>query len=540
MATTEEKMTTPKYLTTLGWDSSKWTVLKEAEWLPLQKVSGYQTYVYDAVKDPTGREMFGKNARVVKIEWMNKNMASVTEVAPPPAEVDNTPPPPVQEADTTPPPPANVPEEIKEIAKASPNVEIVSVPPVEDKQLPLRKAQMAAIGWTIDTFSELMKKDDKIVSFDGLRNYSDEEFYAMLAAPTKKPEEIEVVEETVVENEWDSFVHTRVDSLLDLRFKKDDKDKELLHASDGELISYEDIDTMENDDWIAYIRLYKSLMSAAPGKEKELREVLKKKAIEADAEKERMSAKKIEDQRTKDQEDRDRVATEASDKLQKDAEETSQKLTDEGASEKAKAEEAINAVKDNQSGEDLDKRMEYFLEKGFEVDSSDGDRPFLHLADMKLLLDEISDMDKKEWIACKKKYSAKKIEKRKADHDEYEDQLKASQSIVDNPEDDEKNEALIRDHEARSGKGEHKVSVESTMTTGDTGGFFSQLATLGFGSAILQMSKDENGEITVRFNIKDTDETCSSESVIFKDIVGTPEELDKIFMDRISQPFKKV
>lgn len=458
MATTEEKMTTPKYLTTLGWDAEKWTVLKEAEWLPLQKVSGYQTYVYDAVKDPTGRELFGKNARVVKTEWMNKHMASVTEVAAPPVEVDNTPPPPVQEADTTPPPPANVPEEIKEIAKVSPNVEIVSVPPAENKSLGLRKAQMAAIGWTVNDGSESMTKGEEIVGYDYLNTCTDDEFYAMLSAPTKKAaidnlivsaaesvKNIEVVEEEL-KNDWDKFVHDRVEQLISFRFKVDEKDKELLHTSDGEMISYEDIDTMENDDWIAYIKLYKSLMAATPGKEKELRQVQIKKAEERAEETAKATAKKIEDQRIEDDAKRKSVETEKSKKLQEAADKKSQELTEEAEKEKEKAIESVTG-----NGKESPKEKISVTEKEAEFLS---------------------------------------------------------------------------------------VHPDVSMTTGDTGGFFHQLATLGFGSAILQMSKDENGEITVRFNIKDTDETCSSDSVIFKDMVGTPEELDKIFMERISQPFK--
>jgi hypothetical protein len=91
------------YLVKLGWDSKKWTVLKDDEWQPLSQVSGWQNNVFDAVKDPVGRQAFGKNARIVNREWMNKNMASVVKVE---AEVPAAP---VPDAPPAPPTPPSVP-----------------------------------------------------------------------------------------------------------------------------------------------------------------------------------------------------------------------------------------------------------------------------------------------------------------------------------------------------------------------------------------------------------------------------------------------
>lgn len=450
MATTEAKLTTPEYLTKLGWDASKWTVLTEEQWLPLQKVSGYQTYVYDAVKDPIGRGLFGKNARVVKTEWMNKNMASVTEVKAPETKI--APPPSAPPAAPPKAPPA-VPQDIKEIADASPNVVIASVPKAENSDLGLRKAQMAAISWTIETDKDVMSKDDKTISFEELSAMTNDEFYAMLAEPTKKAEtkkeeEVEV-EEIIVEQEFDKFVHDRADQLISYRFTVDEKDKHILHTSDGEMITYEEIDAMENDDWIAYVKLYKSLTLAKPGEERALRDAQLRKEEErsklADAE-------KIEAQRAKDLEARTKVANEAAAKLQAEADKNATELAEKEAKEKADADKAL-----------ADKK---------EADQKEADR----------LLSE-----------AEAEVMAKKAEKR---------------------------------------------AKEKEMTTGDIGGFFSQIATVGFGSSTLQMNKLEDGKISVQLMVSDTDDTCSSKVIHFKEIVGTPEELDKIFMDKIRQPFK--
>jgi len=90
-------MSEQDYLTFLGYTpTTEWMVLKSEESKPLLEISGSQNNMYGA-SDPTGEKMFGKNAKIVKRSWYEKNTVSTKpeSVSPPPPPAAKTGPEPV-------------------------------------------------------------------------------------------------------------------------------------------------------------------------------------------------------------------------------------------------------------------------------------------------------------------------------------------------------------------------------------------------------------------------------------------------------------
>lgn len=279
-------MEVKEYLSQLGWEANKWTVLKDGEWQPLTKVSGYQNHIFDAVKDPNGRQMFGKNARVVEVAWMNKHLASVNEV--PKAE-------PKKEI----PAPAPIPEPAKEEKKIpevpTPEPEAEAIKEDTDKELKDRVEVLVKKGFTNNEAAGfLYHPDGHVVKYDDLKAMSEEEFHEKDFVPAKEekkeeevtvkevakasdnvqivtmPKQEEAPEEEEEKEDWKAHVFAREKQLLKLRFKKDENDEEKLIGPDDFTLFYADLDSLENNDWTSIIKKYTALSNAKPGKEKEL------------------------------------------------------------------------------------------------------------------------------------------------------------------------------------------------------------------------------------------------------------------------------
>jgi len=191
-----------QYMDFMGW-KSEWKFLNTAEVESLGDLTKIPNYINNTYKasDKDAVNLGGKKAMVVKKDWLEKETSFFANVTPVEQPVETPkasippPPPPLEKTvvDTS-----GVPEDIKQVAEASDNIHIVTMPKQEEQ------------------------------------------------APEIKS------------TEWEPHVHNRVKVLLSLKFEVDDDDKELLHAPDQEMISYEDIDTMENAEWTSFVNVYKS------------------------------------------------------------------------------------------------------------------------------------------------------------------------------------------------------------------------------------------------------------------------------------------
>lgn len=150
-------MTEQDYLTFLGYvPVTDWMILKPEVYKPLLEISGHQNNMFSP-GDPKGTELFGKNFKVVKRAWYNKNTVS-TE-----AEKTSAPPPPV---------PNSGPE--------------VITPVKEESVLDLRLENLKDKGLTIDYIKKIVLFPQGDVDFDTIENYPNPVWIKVLAKDYSK------------------------------------------------------------------------------------------------------------------------------------------------------------------------------------------------------------------------------------------------------------------------------------------------------------------------------------------------------------------
>ena len=152
-------MSIKDYLEMLNWDTKLWTILSKEEVKPLQEIKGHQNYIYTI--SPKGEKSFGKGAKVVKIEWMNKHLETKEEAP-------------------------EVPEnksDIQKVADVSPNVDIptVSKPDTKDKfKSRLEFLQKNGLEYhEIDDTPSIITPDGKVFTGKELAEMESEDWQAM-------------------------------------------------------------------------------------------------------------------------------------------------------------------------------------------------------------------------------------------------------------------------------------------------------------------------------------------------------------------------
>lgn len=415
------------YLATLGYDVKKWTVLKKDEWFGLAAVPGYQNNMYDSVKDPVGRSTFGKDARIVEVEWYAKHKHILNKADPvgePVAEA------PKASSIPAPPPIPKVPEAIQEIADASPNVVVASIPvapqAVEEKEAPksvqpdgtleLRIAQLKSMGWNSINENVVESKHGIRKTLEEIGAMEDREYFQMMLPPTNIQTEPVKAEEPKVE--------TPQPTEEDLQ---------------------------------------------------EQRNIARKKRTKA--------------------------------------------------------------------------RIDFLLNQGFKYEGTmDKDLILIDPDGVQSTQAEIQNCSEDEWMELTVYYNPKNIKDRKDETAaksaklKAEEELKAAEAIVDNPEDDaeHKNKSMpesVKGNGVENAKGVEKLIKEGKdaakqyppETTGSLGGLFALLAEVGFQQLNLSVTNLGDGKFKLKADVKDEERLV--ESIGFKVLEGTPEEIEKSLLN---------
>jgi len=234
-------METREYLVNLGWDAQLWQVYNKAQAEALLAIPTYMNNMFE-VKDMTGKKLFGAGSYVVNKLWVEKHKPQQEAVQ---TEVEEViPPPPATEPEVLPPPvKAEVPEDLKEVAAASPNIEIVSVAPEEQEAPPAPKpmewpnfvrtrvASFITKGWKMHEQSEdMIVSPDKetILGFEDIESLDDAKFMETLRGLKSAPEPLASPEPTAedIKTAQDKAKADREKVEADNIFAKKNKERE--------------------------------------------------------------------------------------------------------------------------------------------------------------------------------------------------------------------------------------------------------------------------------------------------------------------------
>jgi len=479
------------YLATLGYDVKKWTVLKKDEWFGLAAVPGYQNNMYDSVKDPVGRSTFGKDARIVEVEWYAKHKHILNKADPAGEPVAEAP---KASSIPAPPPIPKVPEAVAEEPKSIP-----AVPPVvEEKEAPksvqpdgtmeLRIAQLKSMGWNSINENVVESKHGIRKTLEEIGAMEDREYFQMMLPPTNIQTEPVKAEEPKVEPKVEipqpteedlqeqrniarnKRTKARIDFLLNQGFKYEgtmDKDLILIDP-DGVQSTQAEIQNCSEDEWMELTVYYNP---------KNIKD--RKDETATRAKKEKEASKAIEDQKQHDLNagyDADEIKIDFAKRVEAD------KLK---AEEESKAAEAI-VDNPEDDAEHKNKSMPESV-KGIGVENAKG---FI-----------TNPKDNAEIVSAIDKNKARNLSKNFAKN-------------------------FLAGKEVAIADGTWPNSPE---TTGSLGGLFALLADVGFQQLNLSVTNLGDGKFKLKADVKDEERLV--ESIGFKVLEGTPEEIEKSLLN---------
>ena len=187
------KMEIKEYLDMLGFDTEKYTILGPTLAKPLLSISGHQTFVYP-VADKTGQDAFGKEAKIVNINWYNsKKDAGLIPNSEQKEEVPPIPEAP-KKAEEVPPVPVISSDVVKNLA--GPQI----VDESEEEELPpfakVRIGNMIGKGWK-DNGNGSLSFGDKTLTYKEIADLENSDYTPLLLLQKEAEQKVEeVVQET--------------------------------------------------------------------------------------------------------------------------------------------------------------------------------------------------------------------------------------------------------------------------------------------------------------------------------------------------------